>query len=109
MFTLADTDETAKVVNRLRRVEGQARGLQRMLAEGRSCDEVFTQLSAMKAALDRVATLLISLEMRACLADEIDADDAKEAVDKALQTFVKYSQCIDCTLHDAIVDQLVRA
>ena len=45
--------EAARLVNRLRRVEGQARGLQRMIEEGRSCDEIFTQLAATKAALDR--------------------------------------------------------
>ena len=63
-----DTDEAGRLINRLRRVEGQSRGLQRMIEEGRSCEEIFTQLAATKAALDRVGVLLISLKMRECLA-----------------------------------------
>lgn len=51
--------EAVNLVNRLRRVEGQARGLQRMIEEGRPCEDVFTQLAATKAALDRVGMLLI--------------------------------------------------
>jgi DNA-binding FrmR family transcriptional regulator len=65
-----NSDEAGRLINRLRRVEGQSRGLQRMIEEGRSCEEIFTQLAATKAALDRVGVLLISLKMRECLAEE---------------------------------------
>ena len=65
-----DQDEAGRLINRLRRVEGQSRGLQRMIEEGRPCEEIFTQLAATKAALDRVGVLLISLKMRECLAEE---------------------------------------
>lgn len=86
-------EETASIINRLRRVEGQARGLQRMIEDGRDCQEVFTQLAATKAALDRVGIQLISLKMRECL-QEGDAEvDPSLAVERALETFLKYVQC----------------
>lgn len=85
-------DETARILNRLRRVEGQTRGLQRMIEEDRSCEEVFTQLAAVKAALDRVGILLISLKMRECLSEHGTELDSKEAVEAALETFLKYAQ-----------------
>ena len=87
-------EETARLLNRLRRVEGQARGLQRMIEEGRNCEDVFTQLSATKAALDRVGVMLISLKMRSCLAEEGAEPDSQEAVEKALETFLKYATAV---------------
>jgi DNA-binding FrmR family transcriptional regulator len=87
-------EETARLLNRLRRVEGQARGLQRMIEEGRSCEEVFTQLSATKAALDRVGVMLISLKMRSCLMEEGADPNSQEAVEKALETFLKYATAV---------------
>jgi DNA-binding FrmR family transcriptional regulator len=91
-----NNDEAGRLINRLRRVEGQSRGLQRMIEEGRPCEEIFTQLAATKAALDRVGVLLISLKMRECLAEEADGDlpASPEAVEKALEAFLKYARCV---------------
>ncbi len=86
--------EAAKLVNRLRRVEGQARGLQRMIEEGRPCEEIFTQLAATKAALDRVGMLLISLKMKECLKEDAGGDgiSSREGVERALDAFLKYTR-----------------
>jgi CsoR family transcriptional regulator, copper-sensing transcriptional repressor len=90
-----DTDEAGRLINRLRRVEGQARGLQRMIEEDRPCEEIFTQLAATKAALDRVGVLLISLKMRECLVEENGDEVASPvAVEKALEAFLKYARCV---------------
>jgi DNA-binding FrmR family transcriptional regulator len=86
-------EDASRLVNRLRRVEGQSRGLQRMIEEGRSCEEIFTQLAATKAALDQVGVLLISLKMRECLVGETQELATQEAVEKALDAFLKYSRC----------------
>ncbi len=80
-----------KVVNRLRRIEGQVRGLQRMVAEGAHCEEILTQLSATRAALDRVGIFLITHKVRECLLDEGDTS-SEAAVQRALETFQKYAQ-----------------
>lgn len=96
MEELTDSGEAGRLINRLRRVEGQSRGLQRMIEEGRPCEEIFTQLAATKAALDRVGVLLISLKMRECLAEEAgDAQVASpEAVERALEAFLNYARCV---------------
>ena len=65
------------VAARLRRVEGQVRGIQRMLDEGRDCGEVVAQLAAAKAALERVGYRLIAGGLRRCTDDDdrgLDAD-----------------------------------
>ena len=55
--------------NRLRRIEGQVRGLQRMIAEDRYCIEVLTQISSVTAALDAVALGLVDEHLRHCVMD----------------------------------------
>jgi DNA-binding FrmR family transcriptional regulator len=90
------TDELTGILNRLRRVEGQTRGLQRMLEENRSCEEIFTQLAATRAALDRVGVLLVSLMMRDCFEGESEDGTAStsEAVERAVEAFLRYSQFV---------------
>lgn len=58
-----------KLVNRLRRIEGQVRGLQRMIEEGRDCTEVVHQVAAVRAAIDRAGHEIVAASLRACLAD----------------------------------------
>lgn len=70
-------DVSEDVHRRLRRIEGQIRGIQRLIDEGAECGDVVTQLSACRAALDRVGYKLIAAGMRKCATDpdgEIDAD-----------------------------------
>lgn len=90
--TVAKTD-IEKVLNRLRRIEGQVRGLQRMISEDKRCEDVLTQLAATGAALDRVGVYLISHRMKECLkhsSEEMDLDDV--AVEEAFEIFMKYIQ-----------------
>lgn len=54
------TETSADVIKRLRRLEGQIRGLQRMVDEGAECRDIVTQLAAAKGALDRVGFKLMS-------------------------------------------------
>ncbi len=69
----------------LRRVEGQARGVQRMIEEGRPCDEVVRQVSAMRAAIDRFSHRLVASNLRACLEDVELAPELLERLDRGLR------------------------
>jgi CsoR family transcriptional regulator, copper-sensing transcriptional repressor len=81
------------VLNRLARIEGQVRGLQRMIEEGKDCESVLTQLAAVKSALDRVGVLLISHRMRECLQEKLGTELPPEAMEQAFDVFMKYVQC----------------
>jgi DNA-binding FrmR family transcriptional regulator len=68
-------DEVTDDVNkRLRRAEGQLRGVQRLIDEGADCKAIITQLAAAQAALHRAGTRLMSAGMHQCLADPTQAD-----------------------------------
>jgi DNA-binding FrmR family transcriptional regulator len=58
---------TEEITNRLKRVEGQVRGLQRMVEEQRDCEAILTQLMAARAALDRVGLLIAESFVQECL------------------------------------------
>jgi CsoR family transcriptional regulator, copper-sensing transcriptional repressor len=65
---IAHKDDIKK---RLLRIEGQARGLQRMVDEERYCIDILTQVKSVKAALDRVALLLLDDHVEHCVADAV--------------------------------------
>jgi DNA-binding FrmR family transcriptional regulator len=62
------------VARRLRRVEGQLRGITKMLEEGRDCADIVTQLAAASRALDRAGFRLLSSGMRQCLTPAADGE-----------------------------------
>ena len=74
----ADRDE---LLRRLRRVEGQVRGIAQMVEDDRYCIDVLTQVSAVTSALHGVAVGLLDDHLRHCVADAIAADSA-DADDK---------------------------
>ena len=68
-----------ELVARLRRVEGQVRGVQRMVDEDRYCIDVVTQISAVQAALDKVGLGLLDEHARHCVADPEGAGQTEKA------------------------------
>ena len=62
-----DTNDVTPILNRLRRAEGQLGGVIRMLEEGRSCQDVVTQLAAVSKALDKAGFAIIASGLRQCV------------------------------------------
>lgn len=72
-------DDKAAVLTRLKRVEGQVRGLQRMVEDDTYCIDVLTQVSAATRALQSVAVLLLDDHLRHCVTHAVQSDDAVES------------------------------
>jgi DNA-binding FrmR family transcriptional regulator len=70
-----DEDAVADVVKRLRRAEGQIRGVIAMLESGRDCAEVVTQLSAVSRALDRAGFKVIASGLQQCMTAQSEGKD----------------------------------
>jgi DNA-binding FrmR family transcriptional regulator len=71
-------EDKDKIENRLRRISGQVGGLERMVAEDRYCIDILTQISAVQAALDRVALALLDNHTRHCVVGPEDREDREE-------------------------------
>ena len=67
-------EDKEDVLARLRRIEGQIRGLQRMVEEDKYCIDILTQITAATRALNKVALALLDDHMRHCVAGAIQAE-----------------------------------
>ena len=72
-------DDKASLVKRLHRIEGQVRGLQRMIDEDRYCIDVLTQLGAVTTALESLAFRILDDHVQHCVAGALASGDAAEA------------------------------
>jgi DNA-binding FrmR family transcriptional regulator len=70
------------LVKRLHRIEGQVRGLERMVEEDRYCIDVLTQISAVSTALESLALRILDDHVRLCVADALTSGDEAEAEEK---------------------------
>jgi len=79
------------VKNRLKRVEGQIRGIIRMMDESKDCKDVITQLSAARSALDRTIGVVVSANLVDCIRniDENETRTDEEIVNEAVNLLVK--------------------
>lgn len=84
---------SGKLIRRLRRIEGQVRGLQKMVEEGRYCVDILTQVDAVTAALARVQDQVLDSHLTYCVAEAVDGDDPggrREKVDEVVMLLRKY-------------------
>lgn len=79
-----------KVTNRIKRLEGQLRGILRMMEEGKDCKEVITQLSAVRSGVDRAIGVIVSENLVECVQNaEGDKSKMNEFVQDAVNLLVK--------------------
>ncbi len=69
-----DADENKKLLDRLARVEGQVRGLRKMLEEQRCCEDVLTQLLAARSGLESASLLILDRHLEDCVLDGSQVD-----------------------------------
>jgi DNA-binding FrmR family transcriptional regulator len=83
-FRHSYTKDRRDLVTRLRRIEGQARGIQRLVDEEAYCLDVLQQVEAMTAAADQVALLLLEDHIDGCLAHAIESGQGQPYVDEVM-------------------------
>lgn len=80
-----------KLSNRMSRIEGQVRGIQKMISEDNYCDDVLTQIAAVKSALSSVSQQLFEAHLNSCILEQIHSgqdevmNELKETVKKMLK------------------------
>lgn len=83
------------LVKRLHRIEGQVRGIERMVADDRYCIDVLTQVAAVNTALESLAYKLLDDQVRHCVAGALasgDADDAMEKTEQLLAAVQRFAR-----------------
>ena len=80
----------SKYITRLKRSEGQLRGIQKMMEEERDCVDILTQLTAVRSSIDRVIELIVTENLTTCINDLLeDPQPQKERLEKAVQYLIK--------------------
>ena len=80
----------SKYITRLKRSEGQLRGIQKMIDEDRDCADIITQLTAVRSSVERVIEMMITENLTACINEPLDDPKAqKERLEKAVQYLIK--------------------
>jgi len=77
------------LLTRLRRIEGQVRGVQRMVEEGRYCIDIVTQIQAITAAAEKVSQQVLEEHIRGCVADAIREQRGDEAISELMDVLGK--------------------
>ncbi|MBI4302279.1 MAG: metal-sensitive transcriptional regulator [Chloroflexi bacterium] len=78
-----------KLLARLRKIEGQARGIQRMIEEDRYCVDIAEQLTALTAAADEVALLVLKDHIEGCVTDAIKEQRGEPAIKELMEVIRK--------------------
>lgn len=89
---MGEHKNTKNVLNRLARVEGHIRGIMRMIEEGKSCDEVLLQLSAVQAAISKTSKIVLEDHFDHCILENIKDEQVENQLvsfKKALESFMK--------------------
>jgi DNA-binding FrmR family transcriptional regulator len=79
------------ISTRLRRIEGQVQGIQRMLDQGRDCEEVLTQIMAVRSSLDQFGLLLMELHIDNCLLEDLpDESPVTKEIAEVLKSWARF-------------------
>ena len=78
------------IINRIKRAEGQMRGILAMMEDGKNCSDVVTQLSAVRSSIDRAMGIIVAENLVSCVNDQEKDNIAKEeSVQQAINLLVK--------------------
>ena len=82
-------EDRERILARMRRIEGQARGIHRMIEDGRYCLDVVQQLTALSSAANEVAMLVLEDHIRGCVSNAIRADRGEESIKELMTVLSK--------------------
>jgi len=80
-----------QILTRLRKVEGQVRGLQRMVGESRDCESILTQVMAVRAAIDKIALTVAAEHLDQCITRLLHEPDGQARILRTMELFLKLS------------------
>ena len=90
---MSDGEVRGKARGRLRRIEGQVQGLQRMIAADASCTDILLQISAVQGALAQVQKLLLGRHIETCVTDALRSGsrlDRQRKIDELVEVFARF-------------------
>ncbi|GAB6138042.1 metal-sensitive transcriptional regulator [Halanaerobaculum tunisiense] len=84
-------DQKEELVTRLNRIEGQVRGIKKMIKKEKYCVDVLTQIAASKGALNKVARNILENHIHGCVQEAIGNDNGEEMIDELMEVIDKFT------------------
>jgi DNA-binding FrmR family transcriptional regulator len=85
-------DEKKDLINRLKRVEGQVRGIQKMVEEDRYCVDILIQISAIQAALKKAGFEITEHHVKHCVSDAVTTGEGNEAIEELMAVMKQFTK-----------------
>jgi DNA-binding FrmR family transcriptional regulator len=87
------TESKEDILKRLRRIEGQVKGIQKMIEEDKSCADILTQVAAVRAAINKAGSLILEKHSIACIENAASSEDRKQVLSnltRIMQSFMRF-------------------
>ena len=78
------------LIKRLNRIEGQVKGIQKMVDEERYCIDILTQISAIRSAINKVGSIILESHIKGCVVNSIKEDNSEESIEELMKTIDKF-------------------
>lgn len=85
-------EEIQAIMNRLKRIEGQVRGVQKMVEDDRYCVDILVQISAIQSALKQVGFTMTERHIKHCVSDAIKNGEGAETIDELMSVLKQFSK-----------------
>ncbi|HLR65850.1 MAG TPA: metal-sensing transcriptional repressor [Virgibacillus sp.] len=85
-------DEKQKLINRLKRIEGQVRGIQKMIEADRYCVDILVQINAINAALKKVGFNVAERHAKHCVSHAVKSGDGEETIDELIDIMKHFAK-----------------
>jgi DNA-binding FrmR family transcriptional regulator len=85
-----ETEIRRKIISRLRRIEGQVRGVQRMVEEEADCGEILNQIAAIKSAVHHAGVLMFENHAQECIARSLQQGDQEQSFDEIVRVMGRF-------------------
>lgn len=92
---LSDNNDRDALVKRLKRIEGQVKGIQKMVEEERYCVDILVQISAIRSAINKVGSIILENHIKGCVANSIKDDNielTEQTIKELMDTINKFTK-----------------
>lgn len=92
-MTGGNSESKQDILKRLNRIEGQVKGIHKMIDEDKNCGDILTQVAAVRAAINKVGSIVLEKHSLKCLENIVSSEDKEKALSeltRIMQIFMKY-------------------
>lgn len=90
-----DEEYKQDVLRRLRRIEGQVKGVQKMILDDKNCVDILTQVAAIRAAVNKVGGMILEKHSNICMQNALESDDKEKVVKGLIDTVQRFLKFVD--------------